>query len=203
MKNPAWPAKAKDIAHSIPRNKRIAVVVSGGWDSAVLWYIVYNECKRRGQSCRPYTVPKLDGAKRWANEVLKWSGYPGETNIVGRVDADDPSKYVPSGVKEIMDNQYADLCYIGTNAYYDGMNPDHERKPPSLYNAEHFCRHPFWYMTKDETVQLGFDLGIAQDIMNITHSCTELDAGRCGYCPWCKERAWAFNQIGKTDEGNN
>ena len=37
MKNPVWPAKAKDIAHSIPRNKRIAVVVSGGWDSAVLW----------------------------------------------------------------------------------------------------------------------------------------------------------------------
>ena len=199
----AWPAKAKEIAESIPHNKRIAVVVSGGWDSAVLWYIVYNECKRRQQSCRPYTVPKLDGAQRWANEVLKWSGYDGETNIVGRVDAEDPSRYVPSGVKEILDNKYADICYIGTNAYYDGMKPDHERQHSSRWNKEDICPQPFFYMTKDETVQLGFDLGIAQDIIHITHSCTELDAGRCGYCPWCKERAWAFNKIGKIDEGTN
>jgi len=203
MKNPVLPVKAKEIAESIPHNKRIAVVVSGGWDSAVLWYIVYNECKKRGQSCRPYTVPKLDGAQRWANEVLKWSGYVGETNIVGSVDAEDPSSYVTSGIMEVLKGGYADICYCGVTSYYEGMEADHERQHASKYNAEHVCPQPFSDMTKDETVQLGFDLGIAQDIMHITHSCTELDAGRCGYCPWCKERAWAFNKIGKIDEGIN
>ena len=58
-------------------------------------------------------------------------------------------------------------------------------------------------MTKDKVVQLAFDLGIAEDIMDITHSCTELDEGRCGYFPWCKEREWAFKQIDKVDKGTN
>ena len=199
----ALPAKAKEIAEGIPYNKRIAVVVSGGFDSAVLWHIVYNECKRRGQSCRPYTVPKLDGAVRWANEVLALSGYEGQTNIVGKVDAEDPSSYVASGIIEIFTEKMADIVYVGVTKYYDGMNPDHPRQHASKYNAAHKCLQPFSDMTKDKTVQLAFDLGIAEGIMPTTHSCTELDEGRCGYCQWCKEREWAFKQIGKIDTGKN
>lgn len=197
------PAKAKEIAESIPHNKRIAVVVSGGWDSAVLWHIVYNECKRRGQSCRPYTVPKIDGAVKWAGEVLRQSGYTDNTNIVGEVNADDPSSYVTSGIVEIFTKKMADIVYVGVTKYYEDMVTDHPRQHASQYNAEHICLQPFSDVTKDETVQLGFDLGIAEDIMNITHSCTELDEGRCGYCPWCKERQWAFKTIGKEDTGVN
>ena len=187
----------------IPEGKRIAVCVSGGWDSAVLWHIVYEECKRRSQSCRPYTVPKIDGAVKYANQVLAWSGYEGETNIVGSVDAEDPSEYVTSGIFDIFKKGYADIVYVAVTKYYDGMDPDHERQHASQYNAEDICIQPFHNMTKDQTVQLAFDLGIAEDIMDITHSCTERDEGRCGYCPWCKEREWAFKQIGKLDKGIN
>jgi len=202
MKN-AWPAKAKEIANNIPRDKRIAVVVSGGWDSAVLWHIVYNECLERRQSCRPYTVPKLDGAVHWANQVLTLSGYTDTTNVIGSVDAEDPSKYVASGIIDIFEKGLADIVYVGVTKYYEGMEPDHDRQHASQYNAEDKCLQPFSNMTKDETVQLGFDLGIAQGLMHTTHSCTEQDVGRCQYCQWCKEREWAFNAIGKIDEGRN
>ena len=37
----------------IPEGKKIAVFLSGGWDSAVLWHIMYNQCKESGQSCEP------------------------------------------------------------------------------------------------------------------------------------------------------
>jgi 7-cyano-7-deazaguanine synthase in queuosine biosynthesis len=191
------------VRDSIPTNKRIAVCVSGGWDSAVLWHIVYEECKRRGQSCRPYTVPKIDGAVKYANQVLAWSGYASKTNIVGSVDAEDPSEYVTSGIFEIFEKGYADICFVAVTKYYDGMTPDHERQHASQYDAEDICIQPFHDLTKDQTVQLAFDLGIADDIMDITHSCTELDEGRCGYCPWCKEREWAFKQINKVDKGTN
>ena len=191
------------VKANIPHDKRIAVCVSGGWDSAVLWHIVYNECKERGQSCRPYTVPKIDGAVKYANQVLAWSGYDGETNIVGNVDAEDPSTYVTSGIYEIFEQKYADIVYVAVTAYYDGMDPDHERQHASQYNAEDICIQPFHSLTKDQTVQMAFDLGIAEEIMDITHSCTELDEGRCGYCPWCKEREWAFKQINKIDRGTN
>lgn len=191
------------VRDSIPADKRIGVCVSGGWDSAVLWHIVYNECKKRGQSCRPYTVPKIDGAVNYANKVLQWSGYDQPTNVVGSVDADDPSEYVTSGIFEIFEKGYADIVFVAVTKYYDGMDPDHERQHASQYNAEDICIQPFHNLTKDQTVKLAFDLGIAEDIMDITHSCTERDEGRCGYCPWCKEREWAFKQIGKLDKGMN
>ena len=189
------------VRDSIPQGKRIGVCVSGGWDSAVLWHIVYEECKRRGQSCRPYTVPKIDGAVNYANKVLEWSGYPGVTNVVGNVTAQDPSTYVTSGIYEIFKKQYADIVYVAVTKYYDGMEPEHERQHASQYNAEDICLQPFSNLTKDKTVQMAFNLGIAEDIMPITHSCTERDEGRCGYCPWCKERKWAFEQVNKIDIG--
>lgn len=191
------------VRDNIPENKRIAVCVSGGWDSAVLWHIVYEECKRRGQSCRPYTVPKIDGAERYANQVLSWSGYDGKTNIVGSIDSENPSDYVKSGVIEILKDGYADVVYSAVTKYYDDMDPDQDRIFTAGTPFEEIVRQPFANYTKDQTVQMAFDLGIADDIMNITHSCTELDEGRCGYCPWCKERQWAFENIGKEDKGVN
>ena len=194
----AWRVKA-----DIPEGKRIAVCVSGGWDSAVLWHIVYNECKKRRQSCRPYTVPKIDGAVNYANQVLKWSGYEGETNIVGSIDSENPSDYVKSGVVEILKDGYADVVYSAVTKYYDDMDPDQDRIFTAGTPFEEIVRQPFANYTKDVTIQMAFDLGIADDIMDITHSCTELDERRCGYCPWCKEREWAFKQINKIDKGTN
>ena len=196
----------KNVSHvkaNIPEGKRIAVCVSGGWDSAVLWHIIYEECKKRGQSCRPYTVPKIDGAVKYANQVLKWSGYDTDTNVVGSIDSDNPSDYVKSGVSEILVEGYADVVYTAVTAYYDEMEPDQDRILTKGTPFETLVPQPFAEMTKDEVVQIAFDLGIAEEIMDITHSCTELDEGRCGYCPWCKEREWAFKQIDKVDKGTN
>ena len=196
----------KNVSHvkaNIPEGKRIAVCVSGGWDSAVLWHIIYEECKKRGQSCRPYTVPKIDGAVKYANQVLRWSGYDTDTNVVGSIDSDNPSDYVKSGVSEILVEGYADVVYTAVTAYYDEMEPDQDRILTKGTPFETLVPQPFAEMTKDEVVQIAFDLGIAEEIMDITHSCTELDEGRCGYCPWCKEREWAFKQINKLDKGTN
>ena len=51
-----------DIEKEIPLNKKIAVLVSGGWDSAIMWYLVKSVCMERNQECNPFTVPKIDGA---------------------------------------------------------------------------------------------------------------------------------------------
>lgn len=191
------------VKADIPEGKRIAVCVSGGWDSAVLWHIVYNECKKRRQSCRPYTIPKEDGAVAHANNVLKWSGYEGETNIVGSIESENPSDHVKSGVIEIFEGGHADVVYSAVNKYYDGMNPDHGRVFTEGTPFEKIVRQPFSAYTKEVIVQMAFDLGIADELMDITHSCTERNEGRCGYCSWCKERQWAFENIDKVDKGKN
>lgn len=192
----------------VPYRKKIGVLVSGGWDSAVLLYLVWAKCLKQGNEMYIYTVPKLDGAVKYAEKVVEWCRYKliaprVQHKIVGDISADDPSEYVKSGVIEALTSGEVDVVYSAVTAYYDEMNPDHERTLTKGTPFEDIVRQPFAELTKDKTVQLAFDLGIADDIMNITHSCTELDEGRCGYCPWCKERDWAFKQIEKEDKGIN
>ena len=57
----------------VPKEGTIGVVVSGGFDSSLLWHIVYGICKDRGQKCIPFTVPKNDGALRYADRMLEYS----------------------------------------------------------------------------------------------------------------------------------
>lgn len=200
------------VGEFIPKDKRIAVVVSGGWDSAILWYMTKRICMERGQDCTPYTVPKLDGAEHYANLVLAKTcellDIPViKTTIVGNINSENPSDYVTSGCYEILENGYADFLMSGMNAYPPNMQemlPDNPL-PNDRYvvnDAEkEYIGHPFADWTKDETVKLAFTLGIEHDIMNITHSCTELNRGRCNNCWWCKEREWGFVSIGLIDTG--
>ena len=59
------------VSRYIPRDKKVGVLVSGGWDSAVLWCMAKRICIERGQECVPFTVPKIDGAEHYANLVLE------------------------------------------------------------------------------------------------------------------------------------
>lgn len=203
------------ISNLIPRDKKIGILVSGGWDSACLWTIAKATCNTRGQECVPFTVPKLDGAVHYANQVLaatcEWLDTPPmTTTVVGSIDSENPSDYVTSGAYEIIQNNLADYILNAKNAYPpnqremlpEGYPLPNDRFEPTEEEKQ-FVGHPFADWTKDRTIQLGFELGIADIIMPITHSCTEQDRGRCNSCWWCIERAWGFEQIGKTDLGEN
>ena len=182
-----------DIEKEIPLNKKIAVLVSGGWDSAVLWYLVKSICMERNQECNPFTVPKIDGAEHYANLVLEWSSErlghaTTKTTIVGDVSSDNPSDYVTSGGWDIWNRGLGEHLFSAVNAYppnQRSMLPEGYPLPNDRFIKTDEHKHlsvPFADFTKDKIVQLGFDLGIAEDIMPITHSCTELDRGRCGNC---------------------
>ena len=146
-------------------------------------------CLMRNQVCNPFTVPKLDGAEHYANKVLEWSckrlDIPVvKTTLVGQISSDNPSDYVTSGAYEIFEKDYADYLLNGMNKYPpnqrdmlpEGYPLPNDRWEPKPEHKE-FVGHPFADMTKDQTIQLGFSLGIADEIMPITHSCTELDRG--------------------------
>ena len=203
-----------DVEKEIPLNKKIAVLVSGGWDSAVLWYLVKSVCMERNQECNPFTVPKLDGAEHYANLVLEWSsnrlGHAlTKTTIVGDISSDNQSDYVTSGGYEIWNEGLAEHLFSAVNKYppnQRSLMPEGYPLPNDRFvkTEEHaHLSQPFADLTKDKIIQLGFDLGIANEIAPITHSCTELDRGRCNNCWWCKEREWAFKEIGQEDIGEN
>ena len=207
----------KIVSHvkvDVPRGKKIAVLVSGGWDSAVLWYLVKRTCMDRNQECNAFTVPKLDGAEHYANRVLEWSserlGHAlMKTTIVGDISSDNPSDYVTSGGYEIWNEGLGEHIFSAVNAYppnQRSMMADGYPLPNDRFvktEEHHALTQPFAELTKDKIVQLAFDIGIAHEIAPITHSCTELDRGRCNNCWWSKEREWAFKVIGQDDIGEN
>ena len=160
------------LENMIPINKRIAVVVSGGWDSAVLWYMAKSICLARNQVCNPFTVPKLDGAEYYANKVLEWSCRRLEipvvkTTIVGQITSDNPSDYVTSGAYEIFEKDYADYLLNGMNKYPpnqrdmlpEGYPLPNDRWEPKPEHKE-YVGHPFADMTKAKLYSWDLVLGL-------------------------------------------
>ena len=214
----------------VPKDGTIGVVVSGGFDSSILWHIVYGICLERGQKCVPFTVPKNDGALSYANRMLDWSWqhyggkrkHPIVINANGvdwsRKDyqGDEVAEQLLGGLRDITDNNMADYIFTGVNAYppdYETLCSYHVPGPRNLaretdkeYNGrkiKSFIFQPFADFTKADLVSFAFDLGILHDISEFSHSCVENIRGRCGECFWCKERESGYEQAGHLDIRSN
>ena len=212
----------------IPKDKVIGVVVSGGFDSSVLWHIVYGVCIERNQLCIPFTVPKVDGALTYANRMLEWSCehyatkrlHPVVINHKGvdwnRNDymGDEVAQQLLDGIREIIDNKMADVVFTGVNDYppnYETLCSYHTpapRKKASESDYVHngvpiqdIIKQPFADLTKDKLVALAWQMGVLDNIAAFSHSCVEQIRGRCGECFWCKERQWAFQEADLSDIG--
>ena len=215
---------------TIPENKKIGVVVSGGFDSSILWHIIYGECLSRGQECIPFTVPKVDGALTYATRMLEWSCevygtkrlHPWVINSDG-VDwkrnsflGEEVQQQLLSGMKEAVIVNGCDIIFNGVNEYppnYDSLCSYHTPGPRLLARDSDYKHEgtpigeiylqPLADLTKDQIVLLANSLGILDDVSRLSHSCVELIRGRCGECFWCKEREWGFKEAGETDHGTN
>jgi len=215
----------------IPHNKTIGVVVSGGFDSSIMWHIIYGECLKRNQQCIPFTVPKVDGALTYATKMLEWScnhyGTKQLHPLVVHADSVDWNREEPyqgdevaaqlmGGIREILLDKYADVVYTGVNAYFDNYETlcDYHipgdrnlaRDSDAIHEGTHIkdiILQPFADMTKDELITLADRHGVLDDISALSHSCVEKIRGRCGLCFWCKEREQGFALAGHTDIGIN
>ena len=213
---------------AVPENKTIGVVVSGGFDSSVLWYLVANRCRATGQKCIPFTVPKVDGALTYANRMLDW--YSKRTNtkrlhpiVINQegVDwnrndykGDEVAQQLLNGIKEIVDNNMADVVFTGVNDYpkhYKTLCSYHTPAPRKKVSESDYVhngvpiqdiiKQPFADFTKDFLVRLAWELDIVDDVAEFSHSCVELIRGRCNECFWCNERSWAFQEADLSDIG--
>ena len=215
---------------AVPTDGTIGVVVSGGFDSSLLWHIIYGICLERGQKCIPFTVPKNDGALTYADRMLEYSQrayggkrlHPYVVNAEGvdwmreNYQGEEVAQQLHGGVVEILGKGYADYVYTGVNAYppnYETLCSYHTPGPRNLSRdsdfiwkdkpASHWILQPFADFTKADLVQLAEQLGCLDDIAELSHSCVELIRGRCGECFWCKEREWGFAEAGHIDKGTN
>ena len=190
---PEWPTK-------------IAVTVSGGMDSAILLYLVAKLNKERSQPKEliPFTVPRTDGAYRYSPDIVKYVNRVLGLNLPAPIPVGDPtvhhSKQVETGTIEVL-NGIADYIFYGSQ-----QTPPVQWPMPGLYperpvhNKYKRAQIPFVELDKRHTLDLYYQFGQEQ-LLELSHSCTEQQVGRCGQCFQCAERQWAFAQLNKKDPG--
>ncbi len=187
---------------SIDFTKRYGIMLSGGLDSAILLALIVKEFPTI--NIQPFSVPKYDGSYHYVKSIIdfineRYSTHVPSTRIVGNPDLHH-SQQNASGVKEIFENNYVDFLFIGLN-----------QNPPLLANLPSAPKRPkqsvspkiilpFIEFYKDKILNLFYENNL-EDLINLTHSCTEMTDSRCNTCWQCQERAWAFRQLNKIDTG--
>jgi hypothetical protein len=179
---------------------RYGIMLSGGLDSAVLLYLILDESPTI--NIQPFTIPKHDGALLYIENILSYMEGKFNITLPKSILVGNPDLYHsaqgPSAVKEIKTKYAIDHLFFGSNRNppitITGNNP--VRISPT--NNSILC--PFFDLYKTDIVQFAIDCN-AQELFNITHTCTEQQQGRCNNCWQCQERAWAFNKLNLTDTG--
>jgi len=214
----------------IPTDKKINVAVSGGFDSAVLWYSVYKTCLERGQECVAITAPQNDSCVGLANSVLTYihsvlGGTVNETIVLGPTGYDEDeedSSFVVGRMLDVINEDietYGDEVFMAGSQTYDpsGNLDEYKQYRFGTTDIEQLLidtrpninfQMPFRYTTKVNIIEhmQELDSDVCNQLLILTSSCwnpvVESDTiERCGTCASCVERAWACEETGITDPG--
>ena len=183
--------------------QKIGVFVSGGIDSAILYYILLGENRRLGNIHQlvPFSILRKEGSKHFAKLVIAHThasyNLPySEPIIVGDTELSE-DKQVESGVKMV-------LNVLKFNQVYTGLIeqlPQHMVNwAPIPYKETEKFRAPFSILDKSHIIDIVAQLNQSA-LFYITHSCSSYELGRCNTCNGCNERSWGFEQLGIIDPG--
>ena len=187
---------------TVDTTKQYGILLSGGLDSAILLYLLTSS--NYGIKIQPFTIAKTDGACLYADPIIDHVNRKFNLSIPKTIVVGDPTTYhrlqSATAVKYIFKNYPVDYLYIGIN-----QNPPELAKLPGAPERDTKSTNPkivfpFVNMYKHNILELMY-ASDQEDLINITHSCTEQQHGRCNQCWQCTERAWAFKQLDKQDTG--
>jgi hypothetical protein len=183
---------------------KLGVLVSGGIDSAILYYLLLLENQLRGNIHKilPISIIRKEGSKYLSSVVVGHVNQHfqipfAEPQIVGDNTLPEEEQ-VKSGVIQALDEGF-DLVYAGVIEQL----PQHMinwQPIPSKETAR--FKTPFANVNKSHIIDMVRKLN--QDaLFYITHSCSDdrFQVGRCNRCNGCAERSWGFSQLGLTDPG--
>lgn len=182
--------------------KKIGVLVSGGLDSAILYYLILAENEQLGNihEIVPLTVLRKEGSKNFAKLVVAHVNDYFKKDYVDPIIVGDPSlpeeEQVKSGV--------LDAVRLKIYRVYCGII---EQLPqhmvdwyPIPYKESKLFKAPLAHLNKSHIVDLIVQLNQTA-LFHITHSCSAHEISRCRNCNGCNERQWAFEQLGLIDPG--
>jgi 7-cyano-7-deazaguanine synthase in queuosine biosynthesis len=171
------------------KHNRIGVLVSGGFDSALLLYMLYTY-----KTTNQITVFVIDRpndsvkhSKRVINYIDKHFGITSDVQYVGTSKVHH-SLHVRTGITDALKFPI-DAVVLGTTA-----NPSQLEKGPDrpISNNPQIIQ-PFITVTKDVLVGTAKKLN-AFELLNVSWSCEHPGETPCGVCWHCKEKQWAISE---------
>lgn len=203
----------------VPENKTVAVMLSSGADSAILLYLICVSLLQEGRDPNKeihyiFTIPKEDGAALHSPAIVEWIN--GKLNLSlpspiiegpPNLDDIDHGEKVMQSVVHLLEKYNftylfgADQRSVPEPYQMPGVYP-HRPIDPDNNPWPDFLSLPFNHMDKSHTIDLHF-LFNTERLLELSHSCTALQVGRCGECYHCNERQWAFDRLDKKDPGKN
>lgn len=190
------------MINNLDITKRYGILLSGGLDSAILLYLLIQQYPKL--DIQPFTIPKFDGAIIYADPIITYINEKLNSKLPKTIQVGNPTlphrNQSKSAVLDIFSKHSVDFLFIGIN-----QNPPELETYPGAPERDTNSPNekillPFANMFKDEILKLYFD-NDQEELIELTHSCTEQEIGRCGRCWQCTERAWAFSQHGREDTG--
>lgn len=183
--------------------RKIGVLVSGGLDSALLYYLIKKLTLSDDRyTVIPYTITRNDGSSRYAQPVIDYVHeiLNIEHQYSTKLEIDEPNNelQVAAGMRELRSTD-RNLIYIGIIQTLEEHALHGVPKPYVPTNSELF-NYPLKDLTKAHIVQLIIQLGL-EKLFTLTHSCVYDIDTPCGVCNRCNERDWAFTQLGLIDPG--
>lgn len=181
---------------------KIAVMISGGIDSAILYYLLLQENKNIGNihEIVPVAIERKEGSKYFSRLVVAQLQMFFNLPLVSPTIVGDPTleekDQVRSGVIDVWRLGF-NRCYIGVIE----QQPEHMigwEQP--IIRETHRLKFPLEALNKTHILDLVIKLD-QSPLFNITHTCNIHEIGRCNRCNGCRERAWGFEQLGLTDPG--
>lgn len=207
----------RTVEITIPYGKTIALTLSGGADTALLAYLVCKELIETGRDPLTVikyiiTIPKKDGAELYPPDIIKWIETSLNTKLPPMTLVRIPKllsmwhgTQVWSSVLHVLDNLNPDIIYMADQRAAPDWANIAEARPVRSSTVEgpmpDRVFFPFNHLYKSHTIDLFYRLGI-EELLELTHSCTQKVVGRCNRCYHCLERQWGFEQMNKVDPGN-
>lgn len=186
---------------SLAEYQKIGVFVSGGVDSALLYYLLQLENIQTGSSrlIRPIVIHRREGSKYYSYPVIehinRMLNIDARPVRLGNTALPEPEQVKTAVLQAFRLPPHFEAVYVGVIVNrpehmigFDQIKiEDHERVFMPLKNLE-----------KCHIIDLYYTLGI-QDILNITFSCDQSETVECGTCNGCRERQWGFDQVNRPD----
>lgn len=185
-----------------PIRKRVGVLVSGGMDSALLYYLLVRLNVEQGftHKITPYTILRKDGSPQYAQDIIDYVHDLFKITHIATQIVGDPTlpeqMQVESGAIDILSSTNSNVIYLGLieelAAFTIGW------RDPIKWKETDTRFYPLKDLNKSHIVDLIIQFK-QERLFELTHSCNM--PGKCYNCNGCNERSWGFKQIGYTDPG--